>query len=99
MAQINTLQSNHYEDNLNASHRLDKYYPDMVVTDIKAGNSEKLDLSFQWYASRLVGIYTILIEYVLMENEVGNYESKLSIIKERLKNCVIFIGETYIDDS
>ena len=50
----------------------------MVVPDLKDGNFKEFDLVFQQEAMRLVCIPTILLEYVLKYNEVGEYRADWS---------------------
>ena len=99
MDQINTLLSNRYEAILNKLLRKDQYPLDMVVLELKASRFDEFDLAFQQEARRLVEINTIPLYYVLRVNEVGNYDPYWSRREERLKNCFIFTGETYIKDS
>ena len=50
----------------------------MVVQELNPGNFKPFDLTLKWSARRLVGIATILLDYVLRWNKFGNYRADWS---------------------
>ena len=99
MYQIKTLWSNCNEANIKASYRKDQNLPDMVVPDLKDSNLREFEIDFHQEARIIIGITTILLGYVIGENEVGNQGKYWSSREERLKNCTLFTGEPHIGDS
>ena len=81
ISQINTLQSKHYEEKLNASHWLNQQPPVMVVLDLKVSTFEQFEPAFQWASRRFVEINMIPLDYVHRYNEVSNYDTYWYSIK------------------
>ena len=71
----------------------------MVVPDLKDSNLREFEIDFHQEARIIIGITTILLGYVIGENEVGNQGKYWSSREERLKNCTLSKGEPHIGDS
>ena len=80
------------------SLRKDQPFTDTAVPKLKSDNFEDFNLDFQVATRRQVGLFGILIEYLLLPNDTGNYDAVCNSIEKRINNCEIFVGQYYKDD-
>ena len=71
----------------------------MTVHKITSNNFEAFALAFQGSSRRQVGLYGILLDYLICPNNTGNYDMVWNSIKDKLKNCVIFVRKDYTGDA
>ena len=65
---------------------------DINVPKLTSNNFEYFDLYFQCSDRRKVGLYGILIDYLLLPNDAGNYDVVCNSREEKINNCVISVG-------
>ena len=71
----------------------------MIVPKLTSDNFEDFDLAFQGAARRQVGLSRIPIDYLLHNNDTRKYYAVWKSKEEKLKNCVIFVGKFYRNDT
>ena len=71
----------------------------MTVPKLTSDNFDEFDLALQGAARKKVGLYGILLDYHLRPNDTDNYDELWNLREEKLKICVIFVGQSYKDDS
>ena len=68
---------------------------DMTITKLTNYNFDDFDLDFLVTSRRHVGLYGILLDYLLHTIYAGNYYAVWKSKEEKLKNCVIFVEKFY----
>ena len=81
------------------AHRKNQSFSDMPVPKLTRNNFEYFELDFQGDTRRQVGLYVILIDYLLLRNDTGKYDAVWKSREDKLNNCVIFVGNFYNKDS
>ena len=71
----------------------------MTVPKLTSNNFEGVDLAFQGAARMKIFLSGILLDYLLLPNDAGKYDSVYSSRKEELNSFVIFVGQSYKADS
>ena len=71
----------------------------MTVPKLTSDNFEGVDLAFQGAARMKIFLSGILLDYLLLPNDAGKYDSVYSSRKEELNSFVIFVGQSYKADS
>ena len=71
----------------------------MTVPKLTSNNFEGVDLDFQGAARMKIFLSGILLDYLLLPNDAGKYDSVYSSRKEELNSFVIFVGQSYKADS
>ena len=56
-------------------------------------------MSLQGASRRQVGLSGIPLDYLLRLNNAGKYDTVWNSREEKIKNCVIFVGKLYKDDT
>ena len=74
---------------------MDQSFLGMTVPKRTSDYFEDFDFDFQAAARRQVGLSRILLEYLLRNNNTGNYDVIWNSKEEKLNNCVIFVGQYY----
>ena len=67
----------------------------MTVPKLTSDNFEGVDLAFQGAARMKIFLSGILLDYLLLPNDAGKYDSVYSSRKEELNSFVIFVGQSY----
>ena len=57
------------------THRKDPSFTDIDPPKLTSGDFEDFDLDFQCAARRRVGLYGIMIDYLIRPNDVVNYDA------------------------
>ena len=99
VSQLNIIHKARKESLEIIAHRKDQSFPDMTVPKLTSDDFEDFDLDFKGVARRQYGLYGIPLEYLLRPIDAGNYDVVWNSRDEKLKNCVIFVGQSYKDDA
>lgn len=73
--------------------------PDMVVPKLSATNFEDFNLAFSGAARRQIGIAGIPFDYLLREDDIGNYAVNWPTREERIKMYIALTGQIFNEDS
>ena len=71
----------------------------MNVLKLTSDTFEDFDLDFQGTAGMQFDLSGIPLDYLVRPNDACNYDAVWNSREDKLKNCVIFVGQYYKDDS
>ena len=97
--QLRIMRSNRNKAMEMIEIRKNQSYPDMVVPTLTSTNFEEFDLAFTGAARRQFGLAGISLDYLLRQEDEGNYNSPWETREEQLKMCAAFQGQKFKEDS
>ena len=71
--------------------------PEIVVPKLTATNYEIFNIAFTAVVARTIGMNLIPLDYVMRET-IGNYGTAWPTRTEKLKNCILSTGASYLQD-
>ena len=77
----------------------DSNLPPMEVPKFKGQNYDEFMTSFTTLVSRQTGVNDLPLDYLMRENETGNYEAAYTSREAKLKHCVRLSGDNFRADS
>ena len=98
-AQLSLMRSNRNKAIEIAELRNNQSHPEMVVPKLTTANFEDFSLAFTGAVRRLIGVVGIPLDYLLRENEIGDYDGNWENREEKLKNCISYTGQKFKEDS
>ena len=98
-AQLTIMRGNRNKSIEMSDMRNNQSPPDMVVPKLSATNFEDFNLAFSGAARRQIGIAGFPLDYLLREDDIGNYAVNWPTREERIKMCIALTGQIFNEDS
>ena len=71
--------------------------PEIAVPKLTATNYEIFNTAFTAVVARTIGMNSLPLDYI-MRATIGNYDDAWPTRTDKLKNCILFTGASYIQD-
>ena len=98
-AQISSIRKSSRQALMNQTLRKDVSLPDMRVPKLTAQTFDDWNTSFTSVVSRQNSLAGISLDYLLREDEFGNYEANWPTREEKLKHCIVLRSSHYKSDT
>ena len=72
--------------------------PTMSIPKFIGTNYDEFMTAFTTLASRQIGANEIPLDYLMRDNDIGDYNSPYASREEKLKTCILFQGDNFLVD-